>query len=85
MKPGNQYNAHTTEAYYRTFGHEIDSSSELNRFSSGLIPESLHGKVAFDLGAGNGKYSELLHRRGAHRVIAYDLNESMVDQVLFGF
>ena len=82
MNPGDQYNADTTEAYYRTFGPEVDSSSELDRFSLGLIPESLEGKVAFDLGAGNGRYSELLHKKGARRVIAYDLSESMIDQVL---
>lgn len=80
-KIGDIYDAGTSEAYYKTFGHEVDCNSEINRFFLELIPLSLKGKTAFDLGAGNGCYSELLHHRGADRVIAYDLSDSMIDQM----
>jgi SAM-dependent methyltransferase len=79
-KTGDQYAIDTATAYYRTFGQDVEIKSELDRFFLGLIPDSLHGKVALDLGAGNGSYSEILHHKGAERVIAYDLSESMLDQ-----
>ncbi|HPR34002.1 MAG TPA: class I SAM-dependent methyltransferase [Prolixibacteraceae bacterium] len=80
-KIGNIYRKDTTEAYNKTFGDEIERSTELDRFFLDLIPGSLEGKVALDLGAGNGRYSELLHQRGAERVISFDLSDAMLEQV----
>ncbi len=80
-KVGDIYQGETAQRYYDVFGPEIDSSSELDRFFLELIPTSLEGKFALDLGAGNGRYAELLSRRGAKGVIALDLSLSMLGQV----
>lgn len=76
-----KYTPSTAEAYCKTFGTEVECNNELDRFFLGLVPNSLGGKFALDLGAGNGRYSELLHNRSAKRVIAFDLSESMLEQV----
>jgi len=77
-KIGNLYSLDKAKDYYKLYGTEVESSSDLDRFFLSLIPESLDGKVALDLGAGNGRHAELLHNRGAERVIALDLSESML-------
>jgi len=80
-KIGDLYQNETTKAYIRTFGSEVDCANEIDHFFLGLVPDSLEGKTVLDLGAGNGKYSEWLHNKGAKRVIAFDLSSSMLEQV----
>ncbi|EKE07206.1 MAG: methyltransferase type 11 [uncultured bacterium] len=78
---GDIYDHNTTEAYYKLYGNEVESSTSLDRTFLSLIPTNLEEKIALDLGTGNGRYAELLHNRGAKSVIAYDLSTEMIDVV----
>ncbi|HAU66507.1 TPA: hypothetical protein DCW61_04115 [Candidatus Uhrbacteria bacterium] len=78
QKIGNIYGVDNAKKYYETYGNEIESTSDLDRFFLSLIPKSLEGKIVLDLGAGNGRHSEVLHNRGAKQVIVLDSSESML-------
>lgn len=42
------------------------------------LPANLEGKRALDLGCGDGRWSEVLHKRGAMQVIAFDKSVEML-------
>lgn len=80
---GNIYDQDTSSEYYKVVGKEVETKekNENDKFLESLIPEDLSGKTVLDLGAGNGRHSELLAQRGADRVIALDLSQNMIDQI----
>ncbi len=63
----NVYSDANTKKYYETFGVEIDYKSEYDYYFLSKFPESLIDNIAIDIGAGNGKYSELLINKGAKK------------------
>ena len=70
-----------TKKYYETFGNEIDFNHEYDKYFLNHIPDSLTGMNVLDIGAGNGKYSELLTKKGASKVIAIDSSISMINEI----
>lgn len=80
-KIGDLYTPETARRYGDVYGELGDSKKdegEADNFFSSLIPLDLNGKTTLDLGSGNGRYSELLHKRGVARVIALDLSRSQL-------
>ena len=83
MKPiGDIYNKNTTEKYYETVGKNAENNekSDAEKLLESLIPQNLQEKVVLDLGCGNGRHSEVLCERGAEKVVAIDLSESMIEE-----
>lgn len=83
IKPiGNIYDNDTTAKYYDTVGKNAESveKSDAEKLLNNLIPQNLDGKIVLDLGCGNGRHSEVFCDRGAKRVVAIDLSDSMLEQ-----
>lgn len=83
MKPiGDIYDKDTTAKYYETVGKNFESNekSDAEKLLDNLIPQNLDGKIVLDLGCGNGRHSEVLCKKGAAKVVAIDLSESMIEQ-----
>jgi ubiquinone/menaquinone biosynthesis C-methylase UbiE len=83
MKPiGDIYDKGTTAKYYETVGKNAESNekSDAEKLLDNLIPQNLDGKIVLDLGCGNGRHSEVLCEKGATKVVAMDLSETMIEQ-----
>ncbi len=81
-KIGDIYDKKTTGDFYETVGKDAEEKAETDaeKLLDDLIPQILDGKIVLDLGCGNGKHSEVFCKRGAEKVIAVDLSESMLEQ-----
>ena len=67
-----EWNTHSrTQLDARTGG---TWSEEIFRAKTGLTPEDVRGKVVLDAGVGAGRFSELLARWGAGRLVGADLS-----------
>lgn len=78
---GNIFDQETTSSYYQVQGKDVEPGKNTpDTLLESLIPETLQGKTVLDLGAGNGRYTEILAKRGADRVIALDLSQSMTEE-----
>jgi len=83
IKPiGNMYDNTTTAKYYETVGKNAESNekNDAEKLLDNLIPQNLDGKIVLDLGCGNGRHSEVLCEKGAVKVVAIDLSDSMLEQ-----
>jgi ubiquinone/menaquinone biosynthesis C-methylase UbiE len=81
-KIGDIYNKKTTDDYYETVGKNADEKikTDAERLFESLIPHDFQGKNVLDVGCGNGRHSEIFCERGANKVVAMDLSESMLEQ-----
>lgn len=81
-KIGNIYDDKTTGDYYETVGKNAEGKVETGagKLLDNLIPQNLDGKIVLDLGCGNGRHSEVLCEKGAMKVVAIDLSDSMMEQ-----
>ncbi len=81
-KIGDIYDRKTTSNYYETVGRNFEEKLENDedKLLNNLIPQNLEGKIVLDLGCGNGRHSEIFCKRGAEKVVAIDLSESMLEE-----
>lgn len=81
-KIGNIYDKKTTDDYYETVGKNAEGKLEADaeKLLDNLIPQNLEGKIVLDLGCGNGRHSEIFCKKGAKKVVAIDLSDSMLEQ-----
>jgi ubiquinone/menaquinone biosynthesis C-methylase UbiE len=80
-KIGNIYNTDTVKKYYETVGNDSESVklTDADKKFESLVSQNLDNKIALDLGCGNGRYSEVLCKKGAKKVIGIDISESMIE------
>lgn len=80
-KIGNIYNTDTVKKYYETVGSDSESVklTDADKKFESLVSQNLDNKIALDLGCGNGRYSEVLCKNGAKKVIGIDISESMIE------
>lgn len=81
-KIGNIYDKKTTGDYYETVGKNAEGKIETGagKLLDNLIPQNLDDKIVLDLGCGNGRHSEVFCDKGAKKVVAIDLSDSMLEQ-----
>lgn len=79
----NIYNKSGVETYYKIVGEDAldpDKMNESDRFLFGLLPKDMTGMTVADLACGNGRFAELFCKRGAGKVIAFDLSDDMLEE-----